>query len=159
MAFLILPFVVVLFMFGLTAQESQLVQASPGAGSAGRMDVLAQLSAAQVEAFGTACINAATATPGVVSDSITVTLPAGVLPPTGAICMTTANTGGGRNVYGYMPVPPGTAGRVLHDTQGSAIWFQVLTTGKATSLVTGEVSAVPDSIPAQSLLAWVQTTS
>ncbi|MBN6207071.1 hypothetical protein JYK21_11405 [Ralstonia pickettii] len=159
MAFLILPMITVLFWLGLSTQAWQMADAVPGAGPAGRMASLAQVSAQQAQMFGTACISAATSNPGVVSSRMAVTLPPGVALPTGAVCMTTAGTGNGRNVYGYVPVAPGAMGRVLSDSQYNAMWHRVQSTGQAVNLATGQAMAVPASIPAGVLLAWVQTSS
>lgn len=159
MAFLILPLITVLFWLGLSTQAWQMADAVPGAGPAGRMALLAQVSAQQAQMFSAACIRTASSNPGAVSPSMAVTLPAGVTLPPGAVCMTTAGTGNGRNVYGYVPVAPGAIGSVLTNSQYNPMWHRVQSAGQAVNLATGQTVAVPASIPAGVLLAWVQTSS
>ncbi len=159
MAFLILPLMAVFFWIGMSMQGWQLAQAVPGAGPAGRMETLAQVSAQQAEMFGAACISSAISNPGVISSAITVTLPAGVTQPAGAVCMTTAGPGNGRNVYGYMPVASGAIGHVLTDSQRNAMWHRVQSAGLAVNLATGQTTPVPATLPVGVLLAWIQTTS
>jgi len=159
MAFALLPFVVAFFWFGQSMVGWQQALAVPGAGMAGRMESLSVLSAQQAEMFNGACLVSAMAQPGVVSASLAVTLPPGVNLPTGAVCMTTPVAGGGRNVYGFLPVQPGAAGRVLADTNSNLTWHKVVSVGSAYNLVTGQWIAVPNTIPAGTLLTWVQTSS
>lgn len=158
MAFAILPFAAIMLLFGLGMQASQLADGVPGAGLAGQMETRSVVSSQQAAMFGAACQNAAIAQPGVVSPSIPVTLPAGVLLPTAAICMTTPN-GSGRNVYAYLPAAPGAAGRLLADSLGSGNWFAVRTAGLAVNLSAGTSLPVPATIPVGSLLNWIQTSS
>lgn len=159
MAFLILPMIAAFFWFGMSMQGWQLAQAVPGAGKAGRMETLALVSAQQAEMFGAACIRSAISSPGTISPSITVTLPPGVTQPAGAVCMTTAGPGNGRNVYGYMPVASGAIGHVLADSQQNAMWHRVQSAGLAINLATGQTVSVPAALPVGVLLAWIQTTS
>lgn len=159
MGFLALPFMVVMFWLGLAAIAFQQSQAVTGAGVVGRMDSLAQISAHQAEMFGAACASTAIAQTGVVTASMVVILPPGVVLPAGAMCMTTAGAGNGRNVYGYLPVSAGAVARVMSDTQDNAVWYRVQRAGAAISLVTGETMVVPAGIPAGNLVDWIQTTS
>jgi len=156
MGFAILPLIAVLFFVGIEAQTGQLALSVAGAGVQGRMGNLAAIYAQEAEVFATACQNAAFATPGLISSSITVTLPAGVLVPSGAVCMTTSAGGGTRNVFAYTPAVPGEAGQVVSDTQYSAAWYQVRTAGQAVNVVSSLTSAVPATIPTRSLLSWLQ---
>ncbi|SAL05231.1 hypothetical protein AWB78_07374 [Caballeronia calidae] len=159
MGFVILPLVAVLFWFGLTMQASQLANAVPGAGPAGRMESLAAVSAQQAEMFGSACASTALASPGVVTTGMTVILPTGVALPGGAVCMTISYIGNGRNVYGYLPVSPGAIGIVLSDTQDNAVWYRVQSAGVAVNLATGETASIPSTIPVGDLVDWIQTSS
>lgn len=156
MGFAILPLVAVLFFIGVEAQTGQLAVAVAGAGVQGRMGNMAMIYAQEAEVFDTACQSAALAAPGVISSSIAVTLPTGVLVPNGAVCMTTSAGGGTRNVLAYTPAVPGEAGQVIADTQYSATWYQVQTVGQAVNVTSGLASAVPQTIPARSLLSWLQ---
>jgi hypothetical protein len=159
MAFLVFPIITVLFFLGVGAQAWQLAQTVPGAGVSGHMDTVAAVSAQQAQAFGAACVATASATPGLVSLNITPALPAGVSMPTGAVCMAAARTGGGRDIYGYVPVAPGAAGLLIQNTQGNAAWFRVKSQGAAVNLVTGVTYAIPAMIPVGALIDWVQTTT
>lgn len=156
MGFAILPLIVLLFFIGIEAQTGQLALAVSGAGLAGRMSNMAAVDAQQAEVFDTACESAALASPGLISASIVVVPPPGVLIPAGAVCMTNSAGGGVRNVYSYTPAVPGEAGQLSADTQQSAVWYQVKTQGQAVSVDTGLASAVPATIPAHSLLSWMQ---
>ncbi|MBB6592752.1 hypothetical protein LBW62_08165 [Ralstonia solanacearum] len=158
MAFAILPFAAIMLLFGLGMQASQLADSVPGAGLAGQMETRSLVSSQQAAMFGTACLNAAIAQPGAVSPSIAVTLPAGVLLPLAAVCMTMSN-GSGRNVYAYLPAAPGAAGRLLADSLGSGNWFAVRAAGVAVNLSVGNTMPVPATIPVGSLLNWTQTSS
>jgi hypothetical protein len=158
MAFAILPFAAIMLLFGLGIQATQLADSVPGAGLAGQMETRSLVSSQQAAMFGTACVNAAIAQTGVISPSIAVTLPAGVLLPASAVCMTTPN-GSGRNVYAYLPAAPGAAGRLIADSLGSGNWFAVRTTGVAVNLSAGNSMPVPATIPVGSLLNWTQTSS
>ena len=156
MGFAILPMVIALFFAGIATQAGQLARAVNGAGDVGLMENRAVVTAQRAEVFGSACVDAATATPGLVSANVPVNLPAGVNLPSGALCMTSAAAGGGRDVYAYLPAAPGAAGRIVADTQTNVAWARVAAQGQAVNLVTGAVSAVPASIPVGSLLDWVQ---
>jgi hypothetical protein len=157
MGFLLLPLAVLLFWMGQTGLAWHQSEAIDGAGRVGRMESLAQVSAQQAELFGSACASTAIAHPGVVAASLPVTLPPGVVLPPGALCMTTAGTGSGRNVYGYLPVSPGAVGKVLADTQDNAVWYRVQRAGVAIGLATGEAAAVPVAIPVGYLVDWIET--
>lgn len=158
MAFLMLPIITVLFFLGVGIQAWQLAQAVPGAGVPGRMDAAAIVSAQQAQVFGAACVATASATPGLIG-TVTPVLPAGVLTPTGAVCMAAARAGGGRDIYGYIPVTPGAPGLLIQNTQGNAAWFRVQSQGVAINLMTGVTYTVPTVIPAGVLIDWVQTTT
>lgn len=154
-----LPIATALFVVGLTAQAWQTSQGAPGAGIAGAMDSRATTSAQQGQMWGAACLSTASGTPGLVSTSINPTLPLGVLSPQGAVCMTAARAGGGRDVYAYLPRVPGAIGALMRATQGDVTWYRVDTVGSATNLATGGTVAVPTFIPASSLLQWAQISS
>lgn len=156
MGFAVLPMIVALFFAGVAMQAGQLAGSVNGSGDVGLMENRAVARAQQAEVFGSACVDAATASPGLVSANITVSLPSGVTVPNGAICMASAAAGGGRNVYAYLPTAPGAAGRIVSDTQTNVAWLRVSAPGQAVNLVTGAVSTVPASIPQGSLLDWVQ---
>lgn len=157
MGFQLLPMVVVVFFLGVMTQLVQLSGAVPGAGVAGRAESLAQVTAQQAEAFGVVCLNKALATPGAISASIAVTMPAGVLVPRNAVCTTTAGPAGSRNVLAYMPGAAGAPGRIVADTASNSTWFSVQATG-AVSLNTGLPSPLPAAIPVGYLLNWSQVT-
>ena len=159
MAFLMLPIITVLFFLGVGVQAWQLAQAVSGAGVPGRMEAAANVSAQQALVFGAACVATARATPGLISASISPALPAGVSTPAGAVCMAAARAGGGRDIYGYMPVAPGAAGFLIQNTQGNVAWFRVSRQGTAVNMVTGVTYAVPTMIPVGALIDWVQTTT
>lgn len=156
MTFMILPLVAVLFFVGLAAQAAGIAQAVPGAGVAGRMQTAATVSAHRAEVFAGACVEAALEAPGVIAATVPVVLPAGVIAPAGAECITTAGATGGRNVYAEVPAAPGAAGQVLNDTQGSAAWLRVQEAGRAVDLVTGLAADVPAIFTPGALLAWTQ---
>ncbi|CAN7313065.1 hypothetical protein LJR034_001520 [Caballeronia sp. LjRoot34] len=154
MTFMILPLVAVLFFAGLAAQAAGFAQAVPGAGVAGRMQSAAIVSGHRAEVFAGACVEAALEAPGVIAATLPVPLPAGVIAPAGAGCITTAGATGGRNVYAVVPAVPGAAGQVMSDTQGSAAWLRVEEAGLAFDLVTGLAVDVPASLTPGALLAW-----
>ncbi|TDF64880.1 hypothetical protein [Cupriavidus sp. L7L] len=156
MGYLFLPIATVLFSLGIVAQSWQLSQAAPGAGVAGRMEVVATVTAQQAQAYGAACISTADATPGLVSASLVPLLPSGMVAPTGAGCMAVANPGGGRDVYGYVRGSSGAGAALLGSTQGSLAWFRVRSQGTAINLSTGNAYSVPSTIPAGALVHWVQ---
>jgi hypothetical protein len=159
MGYAILPLLMVALWVGLATQGNQLAQAVPGAGLAGRMDATAFAAAQRAEVFGTACVSTASATAGLISNAVAVTLATGVTTPAGAGCMTVAIAGGGRNVYAWVPAVPGVAARVAADTLGSLAWYRVPTQGQAVNLMNGQVSAVSTAVPVGSLLDWIQTTN
>lgn len=156
MGYLILPIVTVLFCLGIVAQSWQLSQAAPGAGVAGRMESVAAVTSQQAQAYGAACVSTADATPGVVGASLIPMLPSGVVAPTGAVCMAVANPGGGRDVYGYVPVSSGAGAALLGSTQGSLAWFRVRSQGTAINISTGIAYGMPSTIPVGALVHWVQ---
>jgi hypothetical protein len=157
MAFMLLPIIAVLFFMGLTAQTTQVQAVAPGAGMSGHMQSAGEVRGQLAAVFAAACVDAAYAAPGVVTNSLPVTLPLGVVAPVGSGCITTAGPTGGRNVYAYVPRVPGALSQIAGDSGASATWYQVLVAGQATSFATGQQSAVPQIIPAGSLLEWVQT--
>lgn len=159
MAFAVLPLMVVVFWLSLSVIGWQQAQAVPGAGPAGMLEARAIVTAQRAEMFGTSCVAAALAAPGALSQSLPVTLPPGVVLPAGAVCMTTAAPGNGRNVYALLPAQPGAFGRVRSDTQSNIAWFRVVSAGSAFNLATGEMTAVPSTIPVGYLLNWVLTSS
>lgn len=162
MGYIIWPFAVLLFLLGVSAQLSQQAEALPGAGLAGRSDVLAGVTAQSAQRFAAACINAAAASPGLISTGVAVTtsIPGGatVAAPANAGCMTTAAGGTTRNVLAFMTVAPGAAAQVLRDSGTSAAWYRVTTTGQAINLLNGAAWGVPSSIQVGALVAWVQVT-
>ncbi|MBP0623435.1 hypothetical protein [Cupriavidus consociatus] len=156
MGYLILPIATVLFCLGIVAQSRQLSEAAPGAGVAGRMESVATVTAQQAQAYGSACVSTAGATPGLVGASVTPVLPSGMVAPAGAGCMAVANPGGGRDVYGYVRVSSGASGALLSSTEGSLAWFRVRSQGTAVNLATGVAYSVPATIPVGALVNWVQ---
>jgi len=159
MGYLLLPIAMVLFYLGLASQAGQLAGSVPGAGQAGRLDAISVVRAQQAEVFGAACIDQASAIPGLISAGISPVLPSGVAVPTNAVCMTTSAPAGARNVYAFLPSAPGAAGAVAVDSDLNGSWYRVQTLGIAVNLASGQASAVPTSIPAGSLLQWIQTSS
>ncbi|MFP3637926.1 hypothetical protein [Paraburkholderia sp. SIMBA_054] len=158
MGFALLPLAVVLFFAGLTMEAMQFASAAPGSGQLARQDSLAAVAALQAEAFSTACLNAALATPGSVSSNIAVALPVGVTAPANAECMTTAGPAGSRYVYSYVPSVPGEAGQIASDTAMSELWLRGLGQGNAASLATGQMTTVPATIPAGTVVQQVLVT-
>lgn len=156
MAFMVLPIFVVLFFAGLTMQGAQLVAAGPGAGIAGHMETTAMVRGQVAAVFAAACLDAAYASPGSISNNLSVSLPDGVLPPIGSGCITTSNSSGGRNVYAYLSGASGAIGQMASDGGAGATWYRVVSVGQATNVVTGLQSVIPQIIPAGSLLQWVQ---
>jgi hypothetical protein len=152
------PLITVLIWCGFSMQTWQLSQAAPNAGVAGGMQTKAQVSSDQAILFGSRCIEVAAAAPGLISNAITITLPNGVTLPAGAACMTTP-AAGGRNVYAYIPAAPGAIGILMRDSQMNSAWHRVQSAGLAINLVTGQLVAVPATIPVGSLVDWVQTNS
>lgn len=157
MFFTMLPTIFALFFTGLNTQAVMSAQNMPGAGPVGRMNTLAQSSAQLGMVFGTACINAAAAQPGVVGNFV-VAMPAGVVTPANAQCQATAIAGGGRNVYASLLDQPGMAGNIQLATQQNAAWWRVSAVGQAANLVNNQASGIPVNIPAGSLLDWVQVS-
>ncbi|MCW3587385.1 hypothetical protein [Burkholderia cenocepacia] len=153
---MVIPLFVVLFFVGLTMQGAQLVAASPGAGIPGHMETTAMVRGQVAGVFAAACLDAAYASPGTVSNNLSVTLPDGVLPPVGSGCITTASSSGGRNVYAYVSGASGALGQMASDGGAGATWYRVAAAGQATNVITGLQSVIPQTIPAGSLLQWVQ---
>ncbi|WP_224081681.1 hypothetical protein [Cupriavidus laharis] len=151
-----LPIAAVLFCAGIMAQGWQLAQAMPGAGLPGRMESVATVTAQQAQAYGAACVTTAGATPGLVGASVVPLLPSGMTVPAGAGCMAVAKPGGGRDVYGYVPVSSGASAALLGSTGGSLGWFRVRSQGTAVNISTGTAYSVPASIPIGALVHWVQ---
>lgn len=158
MGFLVLPIMVVLFFIGLGMQMDQLAQAVDGSGRVGRMTNTATVAAQRMQTYAASCLDAATASPGLISPSLTVLLPSGVLAPQGATCMTTAAGAGTRYVYSYAVSLPGEAAQLMTDTHWSSVWYLVQAQGQAVNLFTSTVSAVPAAIPVGTVLDWVQIT-
>lgn len=157
MGFMILPMAVALFCIGLTMQFTQTAQAVPGSTSwPSHVDAIATITAQQSELFASACLTAALTSPGLVSQQMTVVMPAGTLAPASAVCATATAPGGGRYVYAYSPMPSGMGANVLSDTYNNPSWYRVSTAGQAANLVTGLVSAVPTSIPVGDIVQWLQ---
>lgn len=157
MGYMLLPIFTTLFFVGMTMQMQQLTNTGQGAGFSGARETVALVRAQTVETYAAACIEAAYAAPGVISGNLPVVLPAGVIPPTGSGCITTAGPPGGRYVYAYAPNSPGAISQVSGDSGGNFAWYQVLVAGQAVNASTGTVTSVPQSIPVASLLEWVQT--
>lgn len=162
MGYVILPFAVLLFLLGVSAQLGQQAQALPGAGLAGQADQLAGIAAQSAQRFAAACVTTAAASPGLIATSIAVTtsIPGGatVAAPAGAGCMTTSAGGTTRNVLAFMSVPSGAAAQVLRESGASASWYRVTTAGQAVNLLTGAAWGVPSSIQVGALVDWVQVT-
>ncbi|WP_321943704.1 hypothetical protein [Paraburkholderia tropica] len=150
----LLPMVMVLFFAGLIAQTGLLSQSVAGAGAAGALESAAAQRAAAAEVYAAACVEAALEQGDVVSSSITVTLPAGVIAPDDAGCMTTSASSG-LNVFAYVPSVPGAAGRIRANTLGDMSWYAVRASGTAINLSTGTSYTVSSSIPSGELLDWV----
>lgn len=157
-----MPLAVLLFLFGLSAQLSQQAQAVPGAGVAGLADHVAGAAAQAAQRYAAACVTSAVASPGLISNSLTVNTSivggATVATPAGAGCMTTSAGGATRNVLAYMSAPPGSAARVLRESGASASWYRVTASGQAVNLLTGATWGVPSSIQVGALVDWVQVT-
>lgn len=149
-----------LFLVGIGAQFALQAGSAPGAGPAGIAEARALVAAGSVQRFSSGCIAAATSSPGLVASSLTVSgaLPGGgsVALPAGASCMTTTTPAGGRYVYAFATFQPGMAHHLMNDTYQSATWFRVLSSGQAQRISDGATVAVPSSIPAGSVLNWVQ---
>lgn len=156
MGFLLLPIMVVLFFVGLGMQMDQLAQAVTGAGRPGQMANVATVTSQRMQTYAAACLDAATASPGMISQNVTVSLPAGALAPQGALCMTTPGPAGARNVYAYAASKPGEATQLMNDTYGSLAWYQVPAAGQAVMIATGQTAAIPAMIPAGDMLEWVR---
>lgn len=150
----LLPLVVVLFFSGLIGQTAFWSQTVEGAGAAGAMENAAVQRAAAAEAYASACVESAIEEGDVVSSSIAVTLPAGLIAPTNAGCMTTTASGG-LNVYAYVPSVPGAAAKIRANTAGDLSWYSVRSAGTAVNLATGTSYSVSSSIPSGYLLDWV----
>jgi hypothetical protein len=160
MASLLAPVAVAFLCLGIMAQMGQLATAIPGAGQVGRMDVLATSRAQLALVFGSACVDVAMASPGLIDANIPVAkLPAGVSTPVNSVCMTTAAGGAARNVYAYVPGVSGSAGQLASYSGASQLWYRVTSTGVAVNVSNGVSAAVPGSIPLNSLLLWTQTIS
>lgn len=158
MGYLAVPFMAVIFCLGMTWQSMQSSQNLGGSGTVGRMASLASVTASEAESFAAACMSSAAGIPGLITSTLTVTMPTGVLAPAHANCMTEAN-GSGRFVYAYMPSAPGAAGQVMTDTGLDASWYIVAAAGQATNLATGQTATIPSTIPTGSILAWLETSS
>lgn len=158
MGYMILPLATLLFGIGMQMQFSQMALAVSGAGKAGQMQTLAVVQAQQIELFGAACLNAAIAAPGVVSNSLPVVLASGANTPPQAVCMTTTGTAGSRNVYGYMPGAPGEAGQIISDSGSSAVWYRVQAAGQAINLVNAQALPVPATIPVGAIVDSINVT-
>ncbi|MEX3917921.1 hypothetical protein AB4Y43_17015 [Paraburkholderia sp. BR10872] len=147
MGYILLPLAILSVTFGMQYLFAQQASNVPGAGIVGLMDTRAAVVARQIEVYGAACESAALASPGTISNALSVTLPDGAATPPQANCMATANPGGGRRVYAYMPGIGGAYGQVAADTQYSASWYRVSTAGQAASLVGAAAITVPATIP------------
>lgn len=156
MSFAWVPMAIMLFFAGLIAQAFDSAQAVPGAGTAGQLQAVARVRAQQIAAFSSACSQAATASPGLVSTNITVALPNGVAIPPSATCMTTPAPGGGRYVYGWMPANGGAAAQAFALTQNNRAWWRVTATGTGTSMTDGQTLAFPPSITAPAIVSFTQ---
>lgn len=159
MGFMLLPIFVAVFWIGMSAQSFGLSQSASGAGVPGQMKSAALVRGQQAAAYGQACVSAALALPGVISANLPVVMPAGVVMPTGAFCMTTPQ-GAGRNIYAVLPLgTPGMAAQTYGLTQYNAAWWRVLQAGVGTNMSTGGAQSFPASIPSPSLVDWVQSAS
>ncbi|MCA8355598.1 hypothetical protein [Burkholderia cepacia] len=156
---LIATFIAVFFI-GAAAVGTQLRNLIPGEGPASRMDNLALVTAQQAELLGSACINHALASPGVVGTNIATPLPPGVnTQQLKWACEVDTAPGGGRNVYAWLATSPGAAGYVMNDTDFSAVWHIVRSTGQAQNLVTRDIVSVPSAIPVGALVDIVYTST
>jgi len=147
------------FMAGVGALYQLQAATAPKAGVNGQAEVAAAASAERVGSFGAACIKAAQAAPGAVSPALPVTQGAGgatITPPADANCMTTSAPGGGRYVFASAKMVPGVSFYLRRNTDASAAWYSVPFAGQAVSLTSGQVYAIPASIPTGSVLNWVQ---
>jgi hypothetical protein len=157
MGFAILPMIAFMFYVGLQMMTLQWAGSVHGAGFIGRMQNAQLVSAQQAEMWGAACYNSASAQPGVVSNTVPVTLPAGVNQPNNTGCITTQIAGGGRNIYGYIQTAPGSIGQVVSDTNLNLIWYRVTQSGTAIPLVSGQSIAVPAIVPVGYLVDYSTT--
>lgn len=153
MGWMLAPVAAFLFYFGLTMTQAQQATSKQGAGDIGVMDQRANFSAKEAEVFAYACYTSAASQSGLISSNVAVTMPAGVIRPASANCMTTAN-GSGRNVFGYIAVNPCAIPVVLADAHGSSTWFKVTAQGVAQNLERGETAAVSGQIPVGDLVNY-----
>jgi hypothetical protein len=162
-AFAFFGMAMALFLVGVGAQFALLAASAPGVGPTGIAESRAMVAAGAVQRFSSDCIAAATITPGLVATSISVSMDlqgGGSLQlPAGASCMTTVAPTGGRFVYASAQFTPGMVQQLMADTYQSATWFRVLAPGQAQRISDGVTVAVPPSIPAGSVLNWVQLSS
>ncbi|WP_185767464.1 hypothetical protein [Burkholderia gladioli] len=140
---------------GLIVQVAQWAISVPGAGLSGRLTVLAMERATQAEVFANSCRTAAQQQPGMVNDSITVTLPAGVTPIVGSRCATVRN-GTARLIYAGVPSVPGASSTLERVLKGSALWYQVSNPGQAVAVGSGQLISVPASFSSGTLLYQVR---
>lgn len=159
MGYAILPMVAFLFYFGIQMMVSQSANAVSGAGLVGQMHNQELVGAQQAEMWGESCYNSASAQPGLVSATVQVTLPIGVIVPANAGCITTAIGAGGRNIYGFMKLSPGAMGRVLNDSNHNYIWYRVTQQGAAISLVSGQTVSVPAQVPVGDIVDYSTTAN
>jgi len=134
----------------------------PGGGPLGLANGRAAAEAQAVAVFAAGCQATAAASPGLLAESIPVTLGvaggASLALPEGAGCAA-SSAPGGRFIFAHAKNKPGMAHEILRVTSGSAIWFRVLSPGTATRISDGQQIPVPSSIPAGTVLSMVQVSN
>ncbi|MFL9876660.1 hypothetical protein [Paraburkholderia megapolitana] len=149
MGYALIPFVVLMLTLGLRAEAQRQVNRVAGADL--RADIAAETRALQAEVFAAACVVAAQAQTGVVSDALAVTWPAGLTALPGATCATRQD-GTGRLVFAGVPATPGAAGVLIERLDGPAFWYVVPVVGSARAIVSGQTVSVPATFASGTLL-------
>lgn len=159
-AFGVLGFALALAFAGVGAQVAFHANTLPGAGAASILEARGAAAAGGFQRYANQCIAAAVTAAGSIAASITVDLAtsggADVSAPSGAGCMTSAVTGGGRNVFAYAKFQPGLVAKLSSETYQSSAWYVVTAKGSAQRILDGGVVTVPTTIPVDSVLKWVQ---
>lgn len=158
MAFGMIGLFVVLFFSGLVVQSAQVISAGP-AGVVAAMESIALVRGQYAQVFASACIDAASAAPGLISSDIAVVLPQGVNRLPFSNCMTAPGDVGGRKILASSPGAGGAMTQIVSASGNGATWYRVTSIGVATNVISGEQSVVPSTIPAGSLLDWIQTSN
>ncbi|UMY33533.1 hypothetical protein [Burkholderia contaminans] len=153
MGYALFPLAVLMFFGGLISQAQGLATSVIGAGPVGLAETRAAVVAESAIAYADACLETATANPGLTGGSIVARLPNGVATPAGANCRIDAVAGGGRLVYAWAPVAPGAISRIRNQSEGSSSWYFTATAvGVASGIATGDVIPVPAEIPMWNVL-------